>query len=69
MIQESNVTSEKLQEISGDFRKQFYRVSDVRKELIHLGKSDEIVVEILEGGEVKVVPFESGKTQGRSVEW
>jgi dihydroorotase len=69
VIQERDVTKEKLQGFLGEFGRRFYRVSDTRKEKIFLRKKDEMVVEILERGEVGVVPFKSGKTLGWSLDW
>jgi dihydroorotase len=69
VIQESDVTNEKLQGFLGDFGRRFYGVSDVRKEKISLRKRDEIVVEILERGEVEIVPFKSRKALGWSLDW
>ena len=69
VIEESHITKEKLQGFLGDFGRQFYRVSDTRKEKIILRKRDETILEILEKDEIGVVPFKSGKTLVWSLDW
>jgi len=70
VLTEDDVTQEKLQNFLSEFGRNFYQLSDSKKETIVLRKPAESVQDILRNSDssIEVVPFRRGKlTWG--VEW
>jgi dihydroorotase len=68
VIREEEVTQEGLEGFFGGYGREFYQVEEEKGEMVLLRKGGERIVDVLEDGDVEVVPFRRGE-QTWSVEW
>jgi dihydroorotase len=69
IIEQSDITKEKLQGFLGDFGRKFYGVEDKRQEQIRLVRGEETVQAHLGHGDVEVIPFKRSSKLGWKIVW